>query len=91
MYAKCMQNIGKRYTRFNGYNIQEPYHIQIMKDKPKWSGPFLISQLTRVEALIEAGVIPDISRNNAYRSAMERYIEHSLNMKRLESQFIKKE
>jgi len=56
----------------------------------EWVGPFLKSQKTRVEALLKAGVLKENSINQAYRAAMEYYIQECLRSHQLEQKAIQK-
>ena len=56
----------------------------------EWVGGFLKSQKERVQALMKAGILRENSVNQAYRVAMEFYIQECLKSHRLEKEAIDK-
>lgn len=56
----------------------------------EWVGPLLKSQKIRVQALLKAGILKENSINQAYRAAMEYYIQECLRSHRLEQEAIQK-
>ncbi len=56
----------------------------------EWVGPLLKSQKIRVRDLIQAGILKENSINQAYRAAMEHYIQHMLKAHELEKKALEK-